>query len=237
MNQIMVAGIIISVVLGLCSFIASNNFIVGIVCLLLSGLYFFLLARPMFNKYLTKIKRYDECYHFINNFIVSLSIKEVTVGAYESAMSSMSESFINEIENIESFSLDEKLEHLNKYFRFHVFSLFVSLISLYEEQGGNILDMSHYLLEDVRQEEEYITSTRTIARNKILEFAILWALTLGIMVFMRFSLSEFFETISKQVFYPIGIGGIILFCLATIHIAISRMCSLKIKGWDDHEKI
>ena len=237
MNTMMIIGIIISVILGLCSFVASNNIIVGVVCLTLSILYFSLLARPLFGKYQTKIKRFNECYHFINNFIVSLSIKEASLAAFESTMSTMPESFIAEIENIETFSLEEKLEHLNKYFRFHIFALFISLIKLYEEQGGNILDMSHYLLEETRQEEEYISSSVTIAKNKILEFVVLWLLTLGIMVFMRFSLSQFFATISKQLFYPIGIGAIVLFCLGTIHLAIVKVCSVKIKGWDDNEKI
>ena len=115
--------------------------------------------------------------------------------------------------------------------------MFIDLINLYEEQGGNILDMSRYLLEETRQMEDYIFRCQNIARKRMVEFSILWILTMTIMVVMRFSLSQFFADISKQIFFPIGIGGIVLFTLVSIHIAIVKMCNLKIKGWDDNEKI
>lgn len=237
MNQIVIYGIIISIILGITTFVASNNYIVAIAVVVIGILYFVILARPMFNKYLVKTKRFRECYHFINTFIVSLSVKGVAQGAYETTVSSMSENFISEIGNIETFSNKEKLEHLNKYFRFHVYSLFIDLINIYEEQGGDILNMSNHLLDETRIIEEYISESITISRKKMFEFAILWALTLGIMIFLRFSLGQFFDVICRQVYYPIGVGGICLFCLISIHIALMRMCKLELKGWNDYEKI
>ena len=237
MNNVLIYGIIVSTVLGVSSFVASNNIIVGAVTLVLSFLYFFLLARPIINKYLIKINRFQECYNFINTFIVALSIKGVTSSAYETAIDSMPLDFNKNIENIDAFDQNEKFNHLNKYFRFHVFSLFIDLINLYENEGGDILEMSHYLLEELRLIEEYISSSKNISKKRIGEFMILWVLTLGIMVFLRFALSYFFKTISKQIFYPIGILVICLFCLLSIHIAIVKLCNLEIRGWNDAEKI
>ena len=237
MNSVLTIRIIISVILGVTSFVASNNFIIAIVVLVISILYFVFIARPLINKYETKIRRFDECYHFINTFIVSLSIKGSVTSSYESSIQVMPESFISSIENIETFSQQDKLDHINKYFRFHVFSLFVDLINIYEEQGGNILEMSHYLLEETRLIEEYITTSKNITKKKMVEFAILWILTLGIMVFMRFALSQFFNVIARQIFYPIGILFICLFCLLSIHVALCKMTKLKIRGWNDNEKI
>ena len=237
MNSVFTIGVVISVILGVTSFVASSNYIVAAVVLVVSIVYFLFIAKPVLRKYDAKIHRFDECYHFINTFIVSLSIKGSISASYESAVQVMPDTFVNSIENIESFSQEDKLEHLNKYFRFHVFSLFVDLINIYQEQGGNILEMSHYLLEETRLVEEYISSSKTIIKKKIVEFAVLWLLTLGIMVFMRFALSQFFKTISNQIFYPIGILTICLFCIASIHIAIMKMAKLQIRGWDDNEKI
>ena len=237
MNSVLTIGIIISVILGVTGFVASNNYIICIVIMISFILYFLFIARPIMRKYETKIKRFDECYHFINTFVVSLSIKGSVTSAYESSMQVMSEDFISSIENIDTFSQKDKLDHINKYFRFHVFSLFVDLINIYEEQGGNILEMSHYLLEETRFIEEYISSSKSITKKKMVEFAILWLLTLGIMVFMRFALSQFFDVIAKQIFYPIGILFICLFCLLSIHIAICKMTRLQIRVWDDAEKV
>ena len=237
MNQTIIIGIVISVIFGSAAFLASNNFIVGIICLILPFLYFLLFANKMIQRYQTKITRFRECYHFVNNYVVSLSIKNSVSASFDSTLEAMPDSFKDSIENIDAFSHQEKLEHLSSYFRFHVYSLFIDLINLYEEQGGNILDMSRHLLDEVRLIDEYIFASETIARKRIIEFSILWFLTIVIMVTMRFALSQFFSTISKQVFFPIGVGAIVLFALASIHIAIMKMCRLKIKGWDEHEKV
>ena len=113
----------------------------------------------------------------------------------------------------------------------------LDLINIYQEEGGDILEMSHYLLEETRQVEEYISTSKSITKKRMVEFAILWLLTLGIMIFLRFALSQFFVTISNQLFYPIGIGMICLFCLFSIHFAIVKMCKLNVRGWNDSEKI
>ena len=184
MSQIITIGFIVSIIFGAASLIASNNYYVGIVSFVITLLYFIIIARPKFKKYRTKISRFRECYHFINNFIVSLSIKGTVSAAYDSTISGMPDSFVASVENIDAFTQKDKLEHLGKYFRFHVFSLFIDLINLFEEQGGNILDMSHYLLEETRQVEEYISASALIGRKKVAEFVILWMLTIGIMVFI-----------------------------------------------------
>ena len=237
MNQTVLIGIIISLIFGATGYLASGNIIVGVVSLVLPLVYFLLIAKKSIHKFETKILRFRECYHFINNFIVSLSIKNSVSGALESVIETMPNKDFVINENIDLFSVKEKIQHFSNYFRFHVYSLFIDLINLFEEQGGNILDMSRYLLEETRQVEDYIFRCQNIARKKMVEFAILWFLTLAIMVTMRFALSQFFSTIAKQIFFPLGIGGILLFALVSIHIAITKMCNLKIKGWDDNEKI
>ena len=237
MNTTIVYGIVISLILGVATFIASNNYIVGIAIMALGILYFSLIARPLINKYDTKRRRFRECYHFINTFIVSLSVKATIQAAYETSVANMSEEFVQGVENIDTFSIKEKLEHLSKYFRFHVFALFVDLVNIYEEQGGDIIDMSRYLLDEVRLTEEYISDSSAISRKRVMEFATLWFLSLLIMAFMRFALSEFYEIIAKQLFYIIGVFGIGFFCLVTTHIAVAKMCHLRLKGWNDAEKV
>ena len=59
MNSVLTIGIIISIILGVTSFVAGNNFIIAIVILVISILYFVFIARPLINKYETKIRRFD----------------------------------------------------------------------------------------------------------------------------------------------------------------------------------
>ena len=233
MSSFLLISIVISVVIGVITFLASNNYIIAIIALVIYLLYFLIFARKIFNKYQTKIVRFYECYHFINTFIVSLSIKSSLSSAYETAILTIDEEHVKELETIDSFEINDWLNHLNKYFKFHIFSLFIDLININEEQGGNILEQSKYLLEELRLNEEYISEGTLISKRKMTEFAILWVLTYVIMVFMRFALSSFFQNISKQLFFIIGILLIDVFCLLSIHFAIIKFTSLKIKGWDD----
>ena len=229
-------GIVIGLIFGIVTYIGSNNLIVTLAVFVISLLYFILIARPLYKRYDTKTKRFHQCYHFINSFIVSLSIKSSLSGAYESAMNAMPEDFVSKVENLDTFDQKERLENLNKYFRFHAFSLFLDLVNIYEEQGGDILEMSHYLLEETRLTEEYIAENNSIARKKITEFAILWFLTLLVVIILRFALSSFYSSLTKQLYYVIGIGGVFIFALVSIHIALMKMTKLEIKGWHDNEK-
>lgn len=233
MSSFLLISIVISIVVGVITFLASNNFIIAIIALVIYLLFFLIFARKIFNKYQTKIVRFYECYHFINTFIVSLSIKSSLSSAYETAILTIDKEHVKELETIDSFEINDWLNHLNKYFKFHIFSLFIDLININEEQGGNILEQSKYLLEELRLSEEYISEGTLISKRKITEFAILWVLTYVIMVFMRFALSSFFQNISKQLFFIIGILLIDIFCLLSIHFAIIKYTSLKVKGWDD----
>lgn len=233
MPSFLLISIVISVVIGVITFLASNNYIIAIIALVIYLLYFLIIARKIINKYQTKIVRFYECYHFINTFIVSLSIKSSLSSAYETAILTIDKEHVKELETIDSFEINDWLNHLNKYFKFHIFSLFIDLININEEQGGNILEQSKYLLEELRLNEEYISEGTLISKRKMTEFAILWVLTYVIMVFMRFALSSFFQNISKQLFFIIGILLIDVFCLLSIHFAIIKYTSLKIKGWDD----
>lgn len=233
MSSFLLISIVISVVIGVITFLASNNYIIAIIALVIYLLYFLIFAQKIFNKYKTKIVRFYECYHFINTFIVSLSIKLSLSSAYETAILTIDKEHVKELETIDSFEINDWLNHLNKYFKFHIFSLFIDLININEEQGGNILEQSKYLLEELRLNEEYISEGTLISKRKMTEFAILWVLTYVIMVFMRFALSSFFQNISKQLFFIIGILLIDVFCLLSIHFAIIKYTSLKIKGWDD----
>lgn len=237
MSQIITLGVIISAILAICAYIATNNFIVPIICLTISIIYFIFLAAPVYKKYQIKTTRFHQCYHFINTFIVSLSIRASIVAAYEAAMQALPPDFAANDENTDSFDYKEKLENLNKYFRFHVFSLFLDLLRIYEEQGGDILSLSHYLLEETRYVEEYISINDLMSRKKLFEFGFLWLLSLSIMILIRFALADFYSMVAKQLFFPIAIGVIIIYVLVSIHVAIMKMTKLEIKGWNDHEKI
>lgn len=224
---------IVSFLFGIISYLASNSLIVSFGVVLLSALYFLLIGIKKLNKYKIKLTRFHSCYLFINNFVISLSIKKAIKPAFDSTIETMNDDIQELIEAIKDNTEEDKLRYLSKYFKFDIYNLFLDLISLWSDQGGDIISMSSNLTNRARELEEYVSEAEQIHNKKIIEFVILWSFSLAILVFLRFALSQFFDKITSQFFYLIGIASIFIYVLITIHLLISKMTTLEINGWKD----
>ena len=131
---------------------------------------------------------------------------------------------------------EEKLTYLNKYFKFDLYRLFVDTIFLWNEEGGDILKMSRYLVEQVRLKEEYLLTCQSITKTKTIEFVVLWSIALVILMALRFALSQFFSYIAKTLIYQIAVVITLLFALFSIYLLLTRINSLNLEGWKDDEK-
>lgn len=234
--NIVVVGIVISLVFAGVIYIATQNLFSTISIFLISVVFFVLIARRLINKNQQKIHRYHECFQFINNFIVALNVKGSLSAAMESAYGTASEDTKEIMDSIQELNEEEKLAYLTKYFKFDLYRLFVDLISLWNEQGGDILKMSRYLVSQVRLKEEYLLTCQSINKSKTMEFIILWFIALMILTALRFALSQFFNRISQTLFYQIAVVAILLFALFSMYILLKRSTNLYLEGWKDDEK-
>lgn len=228
--------IIISLVVAVISFIVLENIFISVGILLAYLLISLILLIPTLRKYDTKITKYHECYHFINNLIISLSIKKSILGALQTTVNSMPSEFVDMFNSIEKMSEIEKLEYLSTYFYFYDYQLFLQIISLWEEQGGDIIAMSKYLTGEIRNNEEYITKCETLSKRKYVEIGVLWLLSLSILVFLRFALKDFYNKIKGQLLFIVSISIIMLFILFSIYLLIKKGTLLAIKGYQNNEK-
>lgn len=235
MNFVLV-GLLVSLVFAGITFIATQNIFSSILIFLFYTLFFVLIVRRLVNKSQLKVHRYHECYQFINSFIISLNIKESLNAAMESAYETSSSDTKEILDSIKDLNEEEKISYLNKYFKFDIYHLFNDTISLWNEQGGDIIEMSHYLVEQARLKEEYLITCQRINKNKTTEFIILWSIALAILVALRFALSQFFARISQTLFYQIAIVSVVLFVLVSIFILVKRATKLSLEGWSDDEK-
>ena len=233
MNSVLIIGILVSLFLGVVTFISTNNFIFAIIALTLSAIYFVLIAMPKLKKSSLKVERFHSCYSFINTFVISLSIKGSIKSALDSTLENMSDDFHKNVQGLEEFNESDKLNYLSQYFKYHIYGLFVNLINLWSEQGGDIIDMSSHLVNEARLIEEYLTESARLNKKHVMEFGVLWLISLSILVILRFALAQFYQNIIKQLYFPFAVLGIVLVCLFTIHIAIMRMTDIQIRGWED----
>ena len=237
MNQLYIVFSFISIAVGGIMYAASDNYYLGAGSAIIYLLASFIIFVPEIIKYKKAGDRYHECFHFINNFVISLSIKKSIPGALESTSLSMSQQFQDMFSGLANMNEDEKLRYLTSYFPFYVYSLFLQVIDLWTEQGGDILKMSNYLLAETRYEEDYLTTTSSITRRKYIEIASLWAITLAILVLLRFALRDFYNKIKLQPIYIIALAILSLFVLFSIYMVVSRVTDLKLKGYKKNEKI
>ena len=124
MNKTHVIFIVISLITGLIIYIASENYFLAGGVLLTFLLFTFVLYVPRITKFGRVTKRFHECYHFINNFVISLSIKKVIAQALENTTLSMNTEFVDMMSSLENMNDMEKLRYLNTdYFPFHIYEL------------------------------------------------------------------------------------------------------------------
>ncbi len=231
-NKVLLLGILLSFVFGFVCYVVSENLIVSIAVCILTILHFSLFIYKRIKQYEKKLFRYNESYYFINNFIVSLSIKGSIQSSLENAILGGSENFKDEIECVHDLNDIEKILYLKKYFHFRSYQLFVDVIFLWMDEGGNILEMTSYLTNLLRNEEEYISYSKQQNKRVLTEFSILWAFSLGILFSLRFVLNEFYSMIVKQTIFPIMIGALFLFVIFSNELIVRKICNVQIKGWN-----
>ena len=236
MSSLIIIFIFISILFGGTVFIVTTNLYFALGVLILSLIYFFLLAFPKIKKSLIKTSRFHECYNFINTFIISLSIKKSIKSAYDDTLITMSKDFQKIDEELIDLNYDEKLNYLSTIYPFHIYSLFLNIISLWSEEGGDIIKMSTELINETRNVEDYLLACERMSKRKYIEFSVLWIITIAIMIFLKFALKDFYTQLQSQIFFPISISAVFIFILISIHILLNVTTSIELKGWTENEK-
>ena len=235
MNSYRLTFLVVAVISTGISYFASENIFITVGV----GIVFLLYPQIFLVKKLTKsqnlYERYHECFHFVNAFIISLDIRGSISGAFASINPTMSKTDLSIYEGISSNKSEDKIAYLEKYYPFHFYGLFKKVVSLWQEEGGDILSMSSHLLEEGRKSEEYLRNCHDLHLTRTIEFVVLWVFALAIIVVMRVSLNQFFKHIVGSVIFQVGLIVFFLFFLVSIDILVRKVTSKEMKGWDEYE--
>lgn len=237
MKKSLLVFLLISIAMGVIMYIASDNIFIALGVLMIFLFTSILLMSPMISRYEKVCQRYHENFHFINNFIISLSIKRSISGALESTSLSMNDEFLKMYQGLEDMTENEKLDYLSSYFPFYSYLLFLQIIKLWQEEGGDILAMSTYLLNETRSEEEYVSATSKMGRKKYIEVGSLWMICLLILILLRFALRDFYSRIKRQTLFIISLVILSAFVLFSIYMLVYKATDIKLKGYKKNEKI
>ena len=231
MNSFDTLFIILALILTSITYVSTSSYLSSGVVLLVTLLYFYLFARNKINLYILRSKRFHSCYTFINSFLVSLSIKGSLIAAFDSVKLNMDKEYLTLYEGILALNDEEKLDYLSRYYSFDIYSLFLSIIRIYQEQGGEIFDLSRYLSTELRRSEDYLIKSESIIKRKIIDFAVLWFFTLLIVIILKYALNQFYDLISNLVFFKISVVALMVIVILSIHVLISKVVKIEIRGF------
>jgi hypothetical protein len=208
----------LSVFYGGLAYLASGQWLLGVLVFLVFFLVLYFLVSPLFAQYEIKTRKHHECFRFVNGFLVSLAVTSSPEEAYASALSGMGGELNDLGRSLEKESIPSRLHYLGRYFEEGYYPMFLSIYQLYSEQGGDLLTMAEPLLKETTRAEESANSLAKESRKKLGEFATLWLMGALIMGFVRYGLSSFFDRLSQSLPYLLTCSVYFAVCLASFTV-------------------
>ncbi len=229
MKKLDIVFIILGIFLGILCYFSTKNLIFSILILVIFVVDYFILMRKKFVQYFSLIERVHTSYHFINSFIISLSVKDSLEDAYQNGIRINNTRLNAETKELNEMPVLERVKYLYGYFNLSIYKVFLNVLDLYQDQGGNILNMSDNLLRECTRTEKTLSDTLSIGYKHLTEFLILWLLSFSILLFMRFSIEEFYMMMLKSPFVAPLIFIFFVICIVSINLFVNSFTNLTIK--------
>lgn len=220
-NNILVS-FICSIFSGTVMFISTNNIYFSVFIIAVYFISILFLMVKFVAPSSRKKKTFHECYQFINSFFISLSITQSIASSYDKAILGQNGYLKDQSESITHLLPKEKIIYLKNYFSFDIYHMFVQIIEIYEEQGGDILAMSHSLTNELTRIENSINLIEKRNKRKLFDFILLWLTTFAILVFCRVALNEFMNSIFASNVYLASLFAFFVFVLISIFVFIKQ---------------
>ena len=222
--------IISSMLISLTSYLVLNNLVITLVIFFVYVLYYFVLIRRRINNYFIRVEKVHACYHFINSFLITMSVKESLEEAYQNGLRLAPKSLLAETNEIENMNIMERINFLRSYFDLSIFKMFINIIELHQEQGGNILMISDVLIRECTRVERTLNESTSIGNRHLAEFLVLWLLTFFILIFLRFALAQFYTLMISTPLIISMIAVFYLIFMLSVHIFLVKYSDISLKG-------
>lgn len=229
MKKIDLVFMFLGIFLGILCYISTKNLIFSIIILVIFVADYFILMRKKFIHYFGLIERVHTSYHFINSFIISLSVKDSLEDAYQNGIRINNARLNAETKELNEMAVLDRVRYLCGFFNLSIYKVFLNVLDLYQDQGGNILNMADNLLRECTRTEKTLSDTLSIGYKHLTEFLILWLMSFAILLFMRFSIEEFYMMMLKSPFVAPLIFVFFIICIGSINLFVNSFTNLTIK--------
>jgi hypothetical protein len=215
-------ALLLSLLYGILGFYVSDSLYIGLGIGAIFALTLLILVVPLYLRHEEKERKRHECYRFLNTFIISLSVSQSGERALEEVSLDLKGEEKEIFEAIAQLSLEERIAYFARYFENSSYTMFLSIFQLYENQGGDVLEVAEPLLKEVTLQEETGDAMEKIRYRNLLQFASLWGMSYLVLGFTRYGLSNFYSLLSvsipylatEMVYFLIALVAFVLFALA-----------------------
>lgn len=203
----------------LLGYMVSNNYLIGILCGFLFSLTIFLYVCPRFQARREKSERRGEAYRFVNSFVISLSVNGSLEESFQSASLFLSPSLKEVTAHLSNLDIIEKIRYLQRFFEESFYEMFCSMVEIWRQQGGDVLNLMQPLLREVSETEESERIADKSRARAFGQFLLLWVMSAFVLVAVRLGLSSFYASLSTSLafqlvsvaYFVIASGSFVLF--------------------------
>jgi DNA-directed RNA polymerase subunit L len=106
---------------------------------------------------------------------------------------------------VHGLSALEAISALSEYFSYPIYQNFQDIITIYINEGGDILTLTTYLLDDIHRANSHLQKVIKLSLRKSIEVLILWILCFLAAIMMRFSIKDIYEAIISNYYISLGL--------------------------------
>ena len=210
--------LVLSLYFGAISFVTTDNIFIALAIFIIFFLVLAFMVNPLTKRFSTKKRKGHELFHFINHFIISLAVTLSIDQAFNDSVIDIKGEFKEVVDSIDMMTTSDKLTYLKQYFESDLYQVFLSIVTLFQEEGGDLLEMSSTLLTEATKNEEKQNAMEGLEKKSIIQFSSMWFLSTLILAFLRFGLANFYDTLTTNIPYLLTASAYFLIAIASFYV-------------------
>lgn len=199
----MVAVLLVSLFFGALSYIVLSDLLCALAVFLLFALILFMAEWGYLSNRRKIDKREHACFSFTRSFLLSLIASNSYEQALDAALTCGDSDLVVLNDALKGKDVKEKLLAFADYFEDDHYCLFLSILDLFEKEGGDIALLSDPFLSETTEKEKDLIRREGAKKKSLSEFMSLLFMGAFVIGFLRYGLSGFYSELSINLAYKL----------------------------------
>lgn len=189
----------------------------------------FVFIMQLFNKRKKDTKKFENiesAYNFVNLLNVQMLSTKSIYEAYKSIENYVSLDFAN----IDNEDLHTALLDISNDYNLNSFKMYVNTLIIYDNNGGNFKEMVEIPTSLCQRCKVYHNKLKKSKSSKLFEISSLYLLWICVMVFVKYSLNDFYSTMMENLMYQVLIFIVLIVGSLFYYQSLVEYFNNKIRG-------